>query len=103
MSEPMRGKERANLRAEAHHLSPLLHVGHQGASEGVVRTLDQLLQTRELVKVDVSRNVDEPPRAMAGVLAQATGAEVVQVIGRKVTLYRENPELEWKDGIPPWR
>ena len=36
-------------------------------------------------------------------LADATGAEVVQVIGRKATLFRDNPDLEWKGNVPPWR
>lgn len=99
----MRSKERANLRAEAHRLTPLVHVGHQGLSDAVVRSTDDALRTRELVKVDVSRNLTAPVREIAHALADATGAEVVQVIGRKVTLFRDNPDLEWKDGIPPWR
>lgn len=98
-----RGRDRAALRAEAHHLSPLVHVGHGGVTEPVVRTLDDALRTRELVKVDVSRNVEDAVRDVARTLAAATASEVVQVIGRKVTLYRENPELERKDGVPPWR
>jgi len=99
----MRSRERANLRGEAHHLQPLVHVGHQGVTDSVVRATDDLLRTRELVKVDVSRNLDAPVKEIARALAEATGAEVVQVIGRKVTIFRENPELEWKDNIPPWR
>jgi len=99
----MKGKERANLRAEAHHLSPMIHVGHQGVTDSVVRAMDDALRTHELVKVDISRNLDETPKTAANALATATGADVVQVIGRKATLYRENPDLEWKDGIPPWR
>lgn len=99
----MRSRERANLRGEAHHLQPLVHVGHQGVTDSVVRATDDLLRTRELVKVDVSRNLDAPVKEIAHALAEATGAEVVQVIGRKVTIFRENPELEWKDNIPPWR
>ena len=99
----MQSKERANLRGEAHHLQPLVHVGHQGVTDSVVQAMDDLLRTRELVKVDVSRNLEAPVREIARALAEATGAEVVQVIGRKVTIFRENPELEWKDNIPPWR
>lgn len=99
----MRGKRRADLRGEAHRLQVLVHVGHGGVTEPVVRTLDDALRTRELVKVDVSRNAAEPVREVARALAAATGSEVVQVIGRKVTLYRENPELVWKDDAPPWR
>lgn len=99
----MQSKERANLRAEAHHLQPLVHIGHQGVTDTVVRATDDLLRTRELVKVDVSRNLDAPVKEIARTLADATSAEVVQVIGRKVTIFRDNPELEWKDNIPPWR
>lgn len=99
----MQSKERANLRGEAHHLQPLVHIGHQGVTDSVVRATDDLLRTRELVKADVSRNLDAPVKEIARALAEATGAEVVQVIGRKVTIFRDNPDLEWKDNIPPWR
>ena len=100
----MNGKDRAGLRAEAHHLTALVHVGHQGVTDNIVRTMDDALRTRELVKVDVSKNLEAPIKEIAGALAAATSAEVIQVIGRKVTLYRENPDLEWKKGdLPPWR
>ncbi len=99
----MNSKERANLRAEAQRLSPLVHVGHSGVTDAIVKTMDDVLRTRELVKVDISRNLEAPIREIAGAIAEATGSEVVQVIGRKATLYRENPELERKGNIPPWR
>jgi RNA-binding protein len=99
----MKGKERATLRAEAHHLNAIVHVGHQGITDRVIQTLDDALRTRELVKVDVSKNLDATVKATAGMLADAAHAEVIQVIGRKVTLYRENPDLEWKGDTPPWR
>lgn len=98
------GKERAELRAEAHHLDPLVHIGAQGITPTLVGALDDALRTRELVKVHLGRSVEERPRAIAERLAQETGAVVVQVIGRTATLYRENPELDRKDGAqPPWR
>jgi len=101
---PITGKERAELRAEAHHLDPLVHVGAHGITPTLVTSLDDALRTRELVKVQLGRPVDEKPRAIAERLARETGAEVVQVIGRTATLYRENPELERKHGAPPpWR
>lgn len=101
---PITGKERAELRAEAHHLDPLVHVGANGITPALVTSLDDALRTRELVKVQLGRPVDEKPRAIAERLAKETGAEVVQVIGRTATLYRENPELEHKHGAPPpWR
>jgi RNA-binding protein len=98
------GKERAELRAEAHHLTALVHVGAQGITPALVGSLDDALRTRELVKVQLGRPVEERPRAIAERLAQETGALVVQVIGHTATLYRENPDLERKHGsLPPWR
>ena len=101
---PLSSRERADLRAEAHHLSPGVHVGHQGITPAVVQSLDDALRTRELVKVQLSKNVDEKPKDLARRLSAEVGAEVVQVIGRTATFYRENPELERKPGAPPpWR
>ena len=100
----MSGRDRAELRAEAHHLTALVHVGQHGLSPTVIQSLDDALRTHELVKVQLGRNVDVNAKDAAGHLAEAVGAEVVQVIGKTATLYRENPELERKHGAPPpWR
>ena len=100
----MTGKERAALRAEAHHLSPLVHVGQHGMTPTLVQSLDDVLRTRELVKVQLGRAVDISARQAAADLAESVRAEVVQVIGKTVTLYRHNPELERKKGdLPPWK
>ncbi|MDQ3950010.1 MAG: YhbY family RNA-binding protein [Gemmatimonadota bacterium] len=101
---PLSSKERAELRAEAHHLSADVQVGHQGITPTLVQALDDALRARELVKVQLSKNADETPKALANRLAKQVGADVVQVIGRTATFYRENPELERKPGAgPPWR
>ena len=100
----MKGKERAELRAEAHHLNPTVHIGQQGLTPSVVNALDDALRTRELVKVKLGNKDDLKPKDIANSLALATNAAVVQVIGRTATLFRENPEIEKKRGdIPPWR
>lgn len=100
----MKGKERAELRAEAHHLQPMVHIGHQGFTDTAHGALDDALRTHELVKVAISRTLETSPKVLAGEMAEAVGAEVIQAIGRKVTLYRHNPEL-WKKarGVAPWR
>lgn len=101
---PMTGKERAALRAEAHHLEPLLHVGQQGLAPTVFQALDDALRTHELVKIQLTRTADVPVKDAAAALATAVAAEVVQVIGRTATLYRRNPALARKPGeLPPWR
>jgi RNA-binding protein len=97
-------KERAELRAEAHHLLPAVHVGHQGLTDTVLQTLDDTLRTRELVKVALSKTTDVSAKEAAHQLAEKLGADVVQTIGRTCTLFRENPELKRKAGSPPpWR
>jgi len=56
------------------------------------------------VKVQLNRTADAKPKDAAAALADAASAEVVQVIGRTVTLYRHNPHLERKPGaLPPWK
>ncbi|HET9799528.1 MAG TPA: YhbY family RNA-binding protein [Gemmatimonadaceae bacterium] len=97
-------KERAALRAEAHHLDPLVHVGHQGLTDALRQTLDDALRTHELVKVSLAKSTDVSAKDAAHRLAEQLGADVVQTIGRTCTLYRENLDLERKKGAPPpWR
>ncbi len=102
---PLTSKRRAELRSEAHHLDPLVHVGHQGLTENLVQALDDALRTRELVKVQLARTVDFPAREAATQLGEAVRAEVVQTIGKTATLYRRNSSLDWekKGDLPPWR
>ena len=77
----MTGKERAALRAQAHHLSATVHVGQHGLT---------------LVK-----NADVTAKQAASELAEAVKAEVIQVIGRTTTLYRYNHDLEHGAGVAP--
>jgi RNA-binding protein len=101
---PLSSKMRAELRAEAHHLSAGVHVGHQGITPTLVQALDDALRTRELVKIQFSKNLEDTPKDTANRLGEEVGADVVQVIGRTATLYRENPDLEREPGAPPpWR
>jgi RNA-binding protein len=92
----MRGKDRAELRAEAHHLRATVHVGHHGITPTLLQSLHEALEARELVKVQVERNAPLPVKEIAGELATHVKAEVIQVIGRKTTLYRYNPDLHRK-------
>ncbi len=96
------GKSRAGLRAEAHHLTATVHVGQHGVTPALIASLDDALRTRELVKVQLGRNLDVKPKDAAGQLARVTSSEVVQVIGRTTTLYRENPELRKQGVEKPW-
>ena len=98
----MTGKERAALRAEAHHLDVKVHIGHQGLTDALLSSLYDVLRTHELVKVQVAKSGILSAKAAAADIAGRFRAEVVQVIGRTFTVYRENPDLKRGDS-PPWR
>jgi RNA-binding protein len=100
---PLSSKDRAALRAEAHHLTASVHVGQHGLTGALRQTVDDALRTHELVKIQFGRNADVSTKDAANELASALGADIVQVIGKTATLYRENPELRHKNGVPPWR
>lgn len=88
----MRGKDRATLRAQAHHLDPIVHLGVSGITGAVVASLDDALRTHELVKVQLGKHLEIAPKTAAAELAAATQSEVIQVIGRICVLYRKAPE-----------
>jgi RNA-binding protein len=90
----VRGKDRAALRAEAHHLDPIVHLGQGGITPAVLTSLDDALRTHELVKVQLGKKLDVSAKEAAAKLAAATDAEVVQVIGHTCTLYRQKPAKE---------
>ncbi len=93
----MTGKQRAQFRAQANHLEPLFQVGKGGMSDALIKQTDDALRARELIKVKVLLESSPiTPRQTADELAAATGAEVIQVIGGVIVLYRESPELKQK-------
>lgn len=100
----MTSKRRAELRGDAHHLTAMVHIGKEGVTDPLLNALDDALRTHELVKIQLTRNADVKPKEVAHGIASAVGAEVVQVIGRTMTIYRENPDLPRKPGAaPPWK
>ena len=80
----------------------LVHIGHAGITPALLQSLDDVLRTRELVKVQVAKGGELSAKEAANDAAQQMGAEVIQVIGRTFTLFRENPELK-RGALPPWR
>ena len=98
----MTSKERAALRAQANGLDVLFQVGKGGISDALIEQTDGALRTRELIKLRVLTETSPvSAREAAETLAAATNAEVVQVIGGVMVLYRYNPKLhEEKKKIP---
>ena len=86
-------KQRAHLRSLAHSLKPVAHVGKEGVTTAAVRSIQQTLETHELIKVRVLEAAPEEARETGHALAaKIGGATVVQTVGRTVTLYRPDAE-----------
>ena len=83
-------KQRAYLRSLAVNEPTIMQVGKDGITENLVKTVSDALEARELIKLSVLENSEESPRSAAEALADATGADVVCTIGRKMVLYRES-------------
>ena len=89
----MTSKERAALRAKANPLEPIFQIGKDGISDNLVAQIDDALDVRELLKIRVHlETAPESPREFADKLAEKLGAEVIQVIGGIIVLYREADE-----------
>ncbi len=85
-------KKRAELRKEAQALEPVMQVGKEGLTINVVNTADQALYARELIKVTVLESCEADTKTVANELATRCKADIVQVIGRKIVLYKKNIE-----------
>ena len=83
-------KERAALRAKAHHLNAIFHVGKEGVSPSFVAGVRDALEARELIKIDVLDNCELDAKEAAEIVASRSGAQIVQVIGRKFVLYKKS-------------
>ena len=85
-------KLRKTLRAAGHHLSPVVQVGKEGVTAAVLAQLDEQLLAHELVKVKVGTESPEDRFEAAGRLGSAVGAQIAQILGRTVLVYRKHPE-----------
>lgn len=85
-------KQRAHLRSIAQSYNTIFFVGKQGIGDELVKQLDDVLNSRELIKVGVQENCEYTAREAADQIAELTKSEVVQVIGRKFVLWRRSKD-----------
>lgn len=88
----MTSKQRAELRGIAATYETIFQIGKGGVSEVLCREVGEALRKRELIKLRVLENSGYTAREAAEVIAEYTGAEVVQVIGSKFVLFKRNPK-----------
>lgn len=84
----MNSKQRAYLKGLAMKLDPIFQVGKGRISPQLTVAIDEALEANELIKISVLNNCLEEPKEIAVTLSERTGSEVVQVIGKKIVLYR---------------
>lgn len=88
----MTSKQRSYLKGLAMTIEPVFQIGKSGLTPEVTEAVRESFHTRELVKIAVLKNCFEDSRQMAQMIADRTGAQVVQVIGKKIVLYKENKD-----------
>lgn len=91
---------RKTLRAAGHHLSPVVQVGKEGVTAAVLRQLDEALATHELVKVKIGTESPEDRFEAADRLGEETGAQLAQILGRTILVYRRHPEKPRFEAAP---
>ena len=92
----MTSKQRAYLKSLASTLDPLFQIGKGSVTPEVIEAISDAFNNRELLKIAVLKNCMDDPRAIAEVVAERTRSQVVQVIGKKIVLYKpdkKNPKI----------
>lgn len=90
-------KQRAYLRSIAQNLQPIFQIGKNGVNDNQIEQLKNALEVREIIKITMLDTTPADKHSIANEIVEKTGAEVVQIIGKKLTIYKrseENPQIE---------
>ncbi len=93
----MTSKQRAHLMSLASNLNPIFQIGKGSLTPEVTQAIGEAFNNRELIKIAVLKNCFDDPRAIAEAIAGRTQSQVVQVIGKKIVLYKpdkDNPKIQ---------
>lgn len=96
----MTSKQRAYLKSLAMVMDPIMQIGKSSLTPEFTASVDEALAARELIKINVLQNCADDPKVLAEVLAERTQAQVVQVIGKKIVLYRPGKGDKKKIELP---
>lgn len=86
------GKQKRFLRSKAHHLNPIFQVGKTGVNENMIDQISDVLEKRELIKISILQNCFEDKDEVAKDIADGVDANIVQIIGNTIVLYKESDE-----------
>lgn len=93
----MTSKQRAYLMSLASNLNPIFQVGKSSLTPELTAAIGESFNNNELIKIGVLKNCFDDPRAIAEMVAERTHSQVVQVIGKKIVLYKpdkDKPKIE---------
>ena len=96
----MTSKQRAYLRSLAMTMEPIFQVGKNSMTPELTAAIAEALEARELIKVSVLKNCVDDPKEIAQLVAERTRSQVVQVIGKKIVLYKEGKDKKKKIQLP---
>ena len=91
MAQPLTARERAHLKARAHALEPVVHIGGSGATETVVAEVDRALTSHELIKVRIGSDDRDERVAIGEQICERTSAAAVHRVGKILILWRPRP------------
>ena len=92
----LKGKQKRQLRALAHNLSPIFQVGKSGVNSDMIQGIRDALEKRELLKVSILQNCEEDKDEVAKILSERTSSELVQVIGHTIVLYKQSSKEKYR-------
>ena len=81
-------------------MEPIFQVGKSSMTPGLTQAISEALEARELIKISVLKNCADDPRELAEIISERTRSEIVQVIGKKIVLYREGKDDKKKIILP---
>ena len=93
-------KQRAYLKGLAMTMDPIFQIGKSAVTPEIVSAIGEALEARELIKINVLQNCPDNPKEMAQTLAERPHSLVVQVIGKKIVLYKEGKDEKKKIVLP---
>ena len=88
----MNSKQRAYLKGLAQTIQPILNIGKSSLTPEFTESVAEALEAIERIRISVLKNCLDDPREIAAMLGERTHSQVVQVIGRKIVLYKESKE-----------
>ncbi len=96
----MTSKQRAYLKGLAQTMDPIFQIGKNSLTPENTAAIQEALDKRELIKISVLQNCMDDPAELAQTVAGRTRSQVVQVIGKKIVLYKEGKDDKKKIVLP---